>query len=137
MVAEGFSPSHGGQGNPSSGNCLRGSAAEKCFVLRLARLEKHQRSHTAKRLFTCSVCGDRFTQSSHLMGHQRIHTRERPYTCTVCEEGFTCFSNLLTHQRVHSGKRPVTCSVCEEGFARSSHLLVDRPQTHTQHHIKI
>ncbi|XP_067870054.1 zinc finger protein 585A-like [Heterodontus francisci] len=114
-------------------------------------MEGKSTDHSGEKLYTCSVCGQDFSQSSDLSKHKcsdtgekqckhgdcgkglnypvklethpDSHTLERPFTCSVCGKGFTKSSNLLTHQRIHTGERPFTCSECGKGFTTSSDLL--------------
>ncbi|XP_078426129.1 uncharacterized protein LOC144698081 [Cetorhinus maximus] len=93
-------------------------------------LLRHKHSHNRGKPWKCGDCGKGFRTPSELEIHQRSHTGERPFTCSECGKGFIHSSTLLTHQRVHTGERLFTCSKCGKGFTRSSNLLRHQ-QVHT------
>ncbi|XP_067894324.1 LOW QUALITY PROTEIN: uncharacterized protein [Heterodontus francisci] len=125
---------------------------------RILNMKGKSTNHSGEKLYTCSVCGQGFSQSSGLSKHKRSHTGkkpckygdcgkglnypmelethprshslERPFTCLECGKGFTKTSALLTHERVHTGERPFACSECGKGFTTSSNLLTHQ-RVHT------
>ena len=86
------------------------------------------RSHSGEKLFECTVCSKRFTQSAHLAKHSRIHSGEKPYKCPECDKKFSLSHSLTTHMRVHTGDKPYKCSLCDKSFSASSNL-----QSHKHH----
>lgn len=93
-------------------------------------LERHEKTHMAKKRYNCSVCGKNFSGNSSLIVHKRIHTGERPYGCKFCDKRFTQLCGLQYHERTHTGEQPYVCDVCNKSFAASSSLAVHK-RTHS------
>uniref|UniRef100_A0A8C5N3C2 C2H2-type domain-containing protein n=1 Tax=Leptobrachium leishanense TaxID=445787 RepID=A0A8C5N3C2_9ANUR len=93
-------------------------------------LKKHQRNHTGKKGFTCTECGKRFNQASHLAAHKRIHTGEKPFKCDECGKCFIQSSHLAAHKRIHKGEKIFKCNECGKCFTDASNLRRHK-MTHT------
>lgn len=50
-----------------------------------------------KRPHRCDICGNCFTQQSHMQRHRRIHTGEKPFCCEACGEKFSRSDKLKLH----------------------------------------
>lgn len=55
-----------------------------------------------KPLAKCSFCGMTFKKLEHCQRHERTHTLARPYSCTVCLKAFARQDTLNRHLRLHS-----------------------------------
>ena len=101
----------------ANGNCC---GTKKAFT-RSSSLETNER-FTEKKLFPCSVCGEKFSHQSDLSFHKRVHSGERLYKCDVCNRTFSRSYNLATHKKVHTRKGLLKCEECGRTFLRSNHL---------------
>ncbi|XP_061663931.1 uncharacterized protein LOC133493940 [Syngnathoides biaculeatus] len=112
----------------TANKCCKCSWCRKTFAT--MRNFKHMKKHTAEQPFSCSVCGQRFTQKGDLKRHTRTHTGEKRFSCTVCDQRFTQKGNLKIHTRTHTGEKPFSCSVCGQRFIQKGDLK-RHTRTHT------
>ncbi|XP_066577989.1 uncharacterized protein LOC136767849 [Amia ocellicauda] len=87
------------------------------------QIQKHQRTQTGERLYSCTQCGKSFHKSVYLKTHQRIHTGEKPFCCTQCGKRFSQAASLNYHQRIHTGEKPYCCAQCGKCFSQATHLI--------------
>ena len=86
-------------------------------------LDKHIRSHTGEKLFTCIECNKSFSQKSYLNTHIRIiHNGERTFKCDLCEKTFARKNTLEAHYASHSTDKPYQCKFCDKSFKSASYL---------------
>ncbi|KAM3845492.1 uncharacterized protein M6D78_003182 [Vipera latastei] len=82
----------------------------------------HKKMHSIEKSFICMECGKRFPKNYPLAIHKRLHTGERPYKCMECGKGFSLKSSLKAHKMTHSGEKPYKCGECEKSFSTSKRL---------------
>ncbi|XP_061573574.1 zinc finger protein 37-like [Cololabis saira] len=90
---------------------------------------KLTRTHTGKKVFSCSTCRKEFSKRSILVDHMKIHTGERPYLCNTCGKSFRQSSTLKNHKMIHMGEKPYLCNTCGKSF-RNSATLKDHTVIH-------
>ncbi|XP_069606251.1 zinc finger protein 432-like [Ranitomeya imitator] len=92
---------------------------------------KHPKIYTEEKRFSCSNCGRYFNLKSDLIRHEKIHTGEKPHSCSECGRSFIRKSVLVKHQRTHTGEKPFSCSECGKCFLQKS-VLVNHQRYHTR-----
>uniref|UniRef100_A0A8C5EAE2 C2H2-type domain-containing protein n=1 Tax=Gouania willdenowi TaxID=441366 RepID=A0A8C5EAE2_GOUWI len=87
-----------------------------------SHLKRHK--HTGLRAFTCDICGERFPLRRHLVKHMKTHQSENlPYVCTTCGKGFFQLNCLNQHKITHTNLKPFSCKTCNKQFRRLGHLF--------------
>ncbi|XP_077321775.1 uncharacterized protein LOC143955572 [Lithobates pipiens] len=89
-------------------------------------LSNPQESSLSQSLFSCTVCGNSFTELGLLFIHQKTHRAKRgkrSFSCSECGKVFDQERFLLRHHRVHTGERPFSCLECGKCFSQKENLL--------------
>ncbi|XP_073453930.1 uncharacterized protein [Aquarana catesbeiana] len=99
----------------------------------LSNPQESSLSHPGERLFSCTVCGNSFTELGELFIHQKTHRAKRckrSFSCSECGKVFNQERFLHRHHLTHTGERPFACAECGRSFSLKENLLRHQ-KTHT------
>ncbi|XP_044048806.1 zinc finger protein 135-like [Siniperca chuatsi] len=118
---------------------MKSNSGEKLFVCSVCvqrstesahLVHMYKINHSGEKTFICPVCKKQFSYKGDAVRHIRTHTGEKPFSCSVCGKRFTQSTGLGTHMRTHTGEKPFNCSVCPKQFIRSG-ILARHMRVHT------
>ncbi|KAK9752343.1 Zinc finger, C2H2 type [Popillia japonica] len=113
-------------------NHIKAHMREKCFVADLSQEETDTKENvladSAKRRFSCELCGENFPEKSHLDNHTRVHRRDNSFGTNYSQE-----SGLAQPEPIPTMEKPFTCELCDRSFKRkydlALHAIVHRRDT--------
>src|SRR5689334_6863851 len=97
----------------------------------VTNLEKHLRTHTKERPYSCNVCLKEFSTTGELKRHKIIHLTKQErekykskfkQDCSFCHKQFITASQLKIHIWSHTKEKLFTCGICRRGFNNPANL---------------
>ncbi|XP_065365344.1 zinc finger protein 808-like [Calliphora vicina] len=81
-----------------------------------------KRSHSkSRKTIFCEYCGMSFFTRFLLERHRRSHTEQRPYSCNQCDKAYKYKRNLCVHMRTHSNADKSYNNSIEEDHEEDDH----------------
>ncbi|XP_064477953.1 zinc finger protein 501-like [Ornithodoros turicata] len=106
----------------------RCKVCERTFSSPLS-LREHEALHDGRTLYSCTLCGRPFRQSTGLWRHLRTHKAAKDassavrFTCPTCARQFARRDYLRSHLSMHTGEAARhSCEVCGKCFHQRSDL---------------
>lgn len=85
-------------------------------------------------VYTCQLCGVKFSQVIGYNAHIAEHLAETPHKCVVCQEPFLLEQTLGVHcmrmHKVSATNKPYDCDLCSTSFSSREPLLAHRRHVH-------
>lgn len=130
-------------GEPCTSEMLDNKNCGLCgkYFARRVDMERHMKSHSEDRPYSCAFCEKRFKNPYVLKRHQKeicksrelkkpSKKREMPSSppppssnasaegkvCPICSRVLPCSADIAKHLRSHTEERPFICVTCEKGF---------------------
>ncbi|CAL4105736.1 unnamed protein product [Meganyctiphanes norvegica] len=99
---------------------------------------RHERIHTQKKPYQCTICDKIFLYKGYLIRHMKIHTtREKSFKCSHCYRAFSENSRLTWHMRTQSEEKPYECRHCDKPFSRNFYSRYTSKDTHWDETISV
>lgn len=109
---------------------------EICGFLSTSKLylNQHLKKHEGgAEIFTCSMCGKRFSYRSSLLRHENVHLvdKGKVFRCFVCQLTLRSGSDLKEHMITHQDvvEKQYRCPVCQKEF-KSKRILAMHLRRH-------
>ena len=88
------------------------------------QLRKHLITHMDGNTYQCTICGNTFSTSKHLVIHMKNLSWNKCYACTSGNFKLTCSTQLRMHLINSLDGKPNHCAICRNTFNMTKHLVI-------------